>query len=75
MIPRNSVPMRLVKVFRVGASFLSDAKVTSLVARDAGNRNPWFGKETLLKPRDTVVASPGYVFVSADYSQVPNFGL
>lgn len=52
------------------SSFLSDAKADSLVSGDAGTRNPWFGKEALLMPRDTVVASPGYAFVSADYSQV-----
>lgn len=61
------------QVFRVGASFLSSAKAASLASEEAGDRNPWFSKEALLKPRNAVVASPGYTFVSADYSQVGEF--
>lgn len=52
------------------ASFLSDAKAESLLGGIAGARRPWFGKEIILKPRDALVAVPGYTFVSADYSQV-----
>ena len=52
------------------ASFLSDAKAKFLLERGSGGRSPWFGKEAGLRPRDALVASPGYVFVSADYSQV-----
>lgn len=52
------------------ASFLADNKALSLLGGDAGVGNPWFGKEALLKPREAVVASPGFTFISADYSQV-----
>ena len=52
------------------ASFLSDAKAKFLLERGSGGRSPWFGKEAVLRPRDALVASRGYVFVSADYSQV-----
>lgn len=58
------------KVFRINASFLADGKASCLTGTEAGDQNPWFSKEVLLKPRDAIVASPGFVFVSADYSQV-----
>lgn len=37
---------------------------------EAVPRNHWFGEEALLRPRAGLVPSAGYVFVSADYSQV-----
>lgn len=52
------------------ASFIAHPGVTSLLGEDTGSQNPWFGKEAALKPRDAVVPSLGYTFVSADYSQV-----
>ncbi|CAM9666820.1 unnamed protein product [Scytosiphon promiscuus] len=58
------------KVFRVQANFFSDSKAEAMVEEGLGARCPWFSKETALKPRDSLVASPGYAFVSADYSQV-----
>lgn len=58
------------QVFRVQASFIAHPGATSLLGRDTGSQNPWFGREASLKPRDAVVPSLGYTFVSADYSQV-----
>lgn len=67
------------QVFRLCASFLSDSKAESLMAAsrlgaescpESVPRNPWFGEEVLLRPRAGLVPSAGYVFVSADYSQV-----
>ncbi|CAM9444784.1 unnamed protein product [Ectocarpus fasciculatus] len=58
------------KVFRVQANFFSDAKAEAMKEAGLGARCPWFAKEAMIKPRDTLVASPGYAFVSADYSQV-----
>ncbi|CAM9101401.1 unnamed protein product [Discosporangium mesarthrocarpum] len=57
------------KVFRVDASFLCEAVPTS-ISPDVAARNPWFGREVFLKPRDVLAAAPGFAFVSADYSQV-----
>lgn len=58
------------QVFRIRASFLSDTKAESLLGGGSVARFPWFGKEAVLKPRDALISSPGYAFVSADYSQV-----
>lgn len=66
-------------MFRLRASFLSDSRAESLMAAsrlgaescpESSPRNPWFGEEALLRPRAGLVPSAGYVFVSADYSQV-----
>lgn len=58
------------QVFRVQANFFSDAKADAMKDGGLGARCPWFAKEAMIKPRDNLVASPGYAFVSADYSQV-----
>lgn len=58
------------QVYRVQANFFSDSKAEAMVEGGLGTRCPWFAKEAVLKPRDGLVASPGYAFVSADYSQV-----
>ena len=57
------------------ASFLSEAKSEALQA-SAGcvPKHPWFGEEAVLRPRGALVPSQGYVFVSADYSQVMHCG-
>lgn len=52
------------------ANFFSDFKAEAMAKEGLGDRCPWFATEALLKPRDSLVASPGYAFVSADYSQV-----
>lgn len=52
------------------ANFFSDPKAEAMAKEGLGDRCPWFAKEAVLKPRDSLVASPGYAFVSADYSQV-----
>lgn len=65
-------PFRFVlyQVFRVQANFFNDSKAEAMAKEGLGDRCPWFAKEAVLKPRDSLVASPGYAFVSADYSQV-----
>ena len=52
------------------ANFFNDSKAEAMAKEGLGDRCPWFAKEAVLKPRDSLVASPGYAFVSADYSQV-----
>ncbi|CAM9111170.1 unnamed protein product [Pylaiella littoralis] len=58
------------KVYRVQANFFSDSRAEAMVEGGLGTRCPWFAREAVLKPRDGLVASPGYTFVSADYSQM-----
>lgn len=52
------------------ASYIENSKVEAMAKEGLGERCPWFAKEAVVKPRDSLVASPGYAFVSADYSQV-----